>query len=99
MRLRCGRRNPCGWRRPRRYSRGPGTVRRDDMNRLLVAASILALSLPAASFAGDPAETFKSKCSSCHGEDGKAQTKMGKKEKIPDFTTDKFQSGLTDAKI
>lgn len=69
------------------------------MQRNLIFAAVFAMSLSASAFAADAAEIFKSKCSSCHGEDGKAQTKMGQKEKIPDFTTEKFQSGLTDDKI
>ena len=67
--------------------------------KLVVAAVFAALSLSSSAFAADAAEIFKAKCSSCHGEDGKAETKMGKKEKIPDFSTEKFQAGLTDDKI
>ena len=69
------------------------------MHRNLVLAAVFGLAVSASAFAADAAEIFKSKCSSCHGEDGKADTKMGKKEKIPDFTTEKFQGGLTDDKI
>jgi mono/diheme cytochrome c family protein len=35
----------------------------------------------------DGKAVFMKKCKKCHGEDGKAQTKMGKKHKIPDMTT------------
>ncbi len=69
------------------------------MSRQVLVACIFGLSVSASAFAAEAVELFKSKCSSCHGEDGKAQTKMGKKEKIPDFTTEKFQSGVTDDKI
>lgn len=42
---------------------------------------------------------FNSKCSSCHGSDGKADTMMGKKKKIKDWTDGKTLSALTDDKI
>jgi mono/diheme cytochrome c family protein len=40
--------------------------------------------------------TWKSKCSSCHGADGKAQTDQGKKFGIKDYTTGEFQAAHTD---
>ena len=36
---------------------------------------------------------WKSKCSSCHGMDGKGQTEKGKKMKVGDMTTAEFQKG------
>jgi mono/diheme cytochrome c family protein len=69
------------------------------MHRHLALASIFALSIASPALAADAAGIFKSKCAQCHGEDGKAETKMGKKEKITDFTTEKWQSGVTDQKI
>jgi cytochrome c553 len=71
----------------------------EPMRKHLVIATLFVLSISTSAFAADAAEIFKAKCSSCHGEDGKAKTKMGAKEKIPDFTTDKFQAGLTDDKL
>jgi mono/diheme cytochrome c family protein len=68
------------------------------MHRRLIVLAVSSLFVSGAAWA-DPAELFKAKCSSCHGEDGKAHTKIGTKEKIDDFTTDKFQSGITDEKI
>lgn len=38
-------------------------------------------------------------CRLCHGEDGKAQTGMGKSLKIHDLTDPKVQASLTDEKI
>jgi mono/diheme cytochrome c family protein len=45
-----------------------------------------------------PADTslFKSKCAACHGPDGKAQTGIGKAEKIPDFTSADVQKQSDD---
>jgi len=34
---------------------------------------------------------FKSKCASCHGTDGKAQTEKGKQLKLPDMTSAEFK--------
>jgi mono/diheme cytochrome c family protein len=43
--------------------------------------------------------TWKAKCASCHGADGKAQTDQGKKMKIADMTSAEWQKGKTDAQI
>jgi mono/diheme cytochrome c family protein len=49
---------------------------------------------------GSPAErTWKAKCASCHGEDGKAQTEQGKKMAIRDLTTADWQKEFTDDRI
>ena len=63
--------------------------------RFAVATSIFA----ASAWAGDVPALWKSKCSSCHGEDGKAQTKTGKKEKISDMTNADWQANWTDEKM
>jgi cytochrome c6 len=42
---------------------------------------------------------WKSKCSSCHGQDGKGQTEKGKKMKIADYTTAEWQKSRTDDQI
>lgn len=58
--------------------------------------------------AGNPAEAevppevknlFKGTCKKCHDWDGKAQTAMGKKFKIVDFTTAEYQQNTTDERI
>ena len=63
------------------------------------AAALFAGSLATAAFADDPGDVWKAKCKGCHGEDGKAKTKVGEKEKIPDFTTEKWQKEMGDADI
>jgi mono/diheme cytochrome c family protein len=63
-------------------------------------ALVLALSLAATSAgAEDAAELWKAKCKSCHGDDGKAQTKMGQKESIVDLTQAAWQKAQKDADI
>ena len=46
-----------------------------------------------------PADVWKAKCESCHGETGAADTKQGLKEKIPDMRTPAWQAEWTDEKI
>jgi mono/diheme cytochrome c family protein len=41
--------------------------------------------------------TWKAKCASCHGADGKADTDQGKKMHIGDMTSPEWQKGKTDA--
>lgn len=63
-------------------------------------ALVLALSMSATVYAEDSsADLWKAKCKSCHGEDGKAKTKMGEKEKIPDLTGAEWQKKHSDADI
>ena len=51
--------------------------------------------------AADPAkgEAVFAKCKSCHGSDGKADTKEGRKSKIADMSTSEWQSKHSDAEI
>jgi mono/diheme cytochrome c family protein len=56
-------------------------------------AIVLGLSLARADW---PAEDLWFKCKSCHGPDGKANTRIGVKEKIPDFTSEKWQAERSD---
>ena len=43
--------------------------------------------------------TWKAKCASCHGADGKGQTDQGKKMGIADYTDAAWQKSKTDADI
>ncbi len=47
--------------------------------------------------AAPAADNWDNLCASCHGVDGKAQTKTGKKLKLRDYTDAKVQAELTDA--
>jgi cytochrome c553 len=63
-------------------------------------ALVLTLSLSAAAYAQETsADIWKAKCKGCHGDDGKAKTKMGEKEKIPDMSAAAWQKNHTDAQI
>lgn len=61
----------------------------------LTSASLL-LATGVAS-AAPAADNWDNLCASCHGADGKAQTKTGKKLKLRDYTEAKVQAELKDA--
>ena len=62
-----------------------------------LAALVLVASLPV--FAADGQFVFQHHCKGCHGPDGKANTRIGHKVKIPDFTSPAFQQKVTDAQL
>jgi mono/diheme cytochrome c family protein len=66
----------------------------------IVAAALLALPL-AASAADAPTtqQLYDKHCKNCHGSDGKAQTKMGKKHEIDSFADAEWQAKHSDEKI
>lgn len=43
--------------------------------------------------------TWKAKCASCHGEDGKGATEQGKKMGVRDMSSAEFAKATTDAKM
>src|ERR1700694_822845 len=61
---------------------------------------LLAVTLGGSAYAADwPAEDLWYKCKGCHGMDGKANTKIGVKEKIPDLTSPTWQAQMSDEQI
>jgi mono/diheme cytochrome c family protein len=65
---------------------------------MLVMAGILAVATSAAAAPdAKTARTWKAKCASCHGADGKGKTETGEKLGIPDMTTAKWQKEVSDA--
>jgi len=56
---------------------------------------MLAVGLPIAA-AADAKANWDEHCASCHGATGKADTKMGQKLKLKDYTDAKVQAALTD---
>jgi cytochrome c6 len=63
------------------------------LNRGLGIAALTAFFFVGSSHAAPPADggLFKTKCAMCHGPDGKAQTGIGKAEKIPDLASPEVQ--------
>ncbi len=58
---------------------------------------VLALaSIALSTYGADAAGNWKESCAKCHGEDGKGETKMGRKLSIGDLTDAKMQAKFTD---
>ncbi|MDO8543985.1 MAG: cytochrome c [Opitutaceae bacterium] len=69
------------------------------MKKSVVTALILAtapLTVALSAYAADVAANWGEHCAKCHGEDGKGQTKMGKKLGIRDLTDAAVQAKFTD---
>jgi mono/diheme cytochrome c family protein len=67
----------------------------------LVLSLALASCLAGAALAdgAKAAKIFRAKCASCHGADGKGDTEVGKKLKVPDFTQKDFQAKVKDDEL
>ena len=63
--------------------------------KIAVATLVLAVA-SGASYAATASDNWDNSCASCHGADGKGQTKTGKKLKIKDYTDAAVQAGLKD---
>jgi cytochrome c6 len=55
------------------------------------ALLIIAVALAPIAFAADGAATYKAKCATCHGADGKGQSAMGKKMNLRDLGSPEVQ--------
>ena len=64
----------------------------------LITLAAVALSFNAQAADKKIERMFGSKCGSCHGKDGKAQTEKGKKMAMRDIASEEFQK-LTDAEM
>ena len=60
-----------------------------------ISCCALAL-LAAVAFAATPEANYKQHCSKCHGPDGKAQTRLGKKSGAKDLSDKQAAAKLTD---
>lgn len=61
---------------------------------LLAGAALVLTGLPGR--AAPVAENWENHCTKCHGEDGKGQTKAGKKLQLKDYTDAKAQADMKD---
>jgi cytochrome c553 len=57
---------------------------------------LFAVSATPALFAANAATLWKKECATCHGEDGRGETKKGRKFLINDLTDASFQAKFTD---
>ncbi len=58
-----------------------------NVMKLLLCVFAVAMVFSTWAFADDGADTFKSKCATCHGADGKGNTGMGKALKLRDLSS------------
>ena len=68
------------------------------MKRLAVLAVCLGLG-SVSLLAADVQENWTKHCGSCHGKDGKGDTKAGKKADVKDLTDAKYQASFTDEQM
>jgi cytochrome c553 len=68
------------------------------MIKLAVLAACLTLGISSA-FAADVKENWNKHCASCHGKDGKGETKAGKKADVKDLTDAAYQGSFTDEQM
>jgi mono/diheme cytochrome c family protein len=64
--------------------------------RSLGVAIIISTAVTTYAQAGDVGGLWAKNCASCHGKDGKGETKMGKKLSVKDYTDAKVQDSLKD---
>ena len=69
-----------------------------NITKIAVATVALAFASGAA-YAASASENWENNCASCHGADGKGQTKQGKKLKVKDYTDAKVQAELKDEEM
>lgn len=69
-----------------------------NITKIAVASVALAFASGAA-YAAAASENWENNCASCHGVDGKGQTKQGKKLKVRDYTDAKVQAELKDEEM
>lgn len=68
-----------------------------SLKTLTLAASLLLVSSVA--YAADVNENWTKHCVSCHGKDGKGQTKAGRAAGVKDLTDPKYQATFTDEQM
>jgi cytochrome c553 len=71
---------------------------RMNMKKLLVLVAVMGTAAALSAKAADAKENYAANCAKCHGEDGKGETKMGKKSGCKDYTDAKVQGELKDDK-
>src|SRR5512140_1129245 len=66
------------------------------MKKLLVLGAALMIAGAVSARAADAKEIYEKDCAKCHGQDGKGETKMGKKMGAKDYTDAKVQEEMKD---
>lgn len=68
------------------------------MKKLLIIIAVVAGLAFVTARAEDVKTIYKNQCAKCHGEDGKGETKMGKKAGAKDYSDPKVQTEMKDDK-
>ncbi len=68
------------------------------MKKMLVLMAVIGMAAALTAKAADVKENYEAHCKKCHGEDGKGETKMGKKSGCKDYTDAKVQAEMKDDK-
>jgi cytochrome c553 len=66
------------------------------MKKSIIVAAVISVLAAWAAQADDSKALYTKECAKCHGEDGKGDTKMGKKLGAKDYTDAKVQAELKD---
>jgi mono/diheme cytochrome c family protein len=66
------------------------------MKKSIIVAALISVWAAWAVQAEDSKALYDTQCAKCHGQDGKGQTKMGKKLGVKDYTDPKVQDALKD---
>src|SRR5271165_3952550 len=66
--------------------------------KLSLAAALVTALVTVTARAEDATALWNKSCASCHGKDGKGQTKMGKKKGVKDYTDAKIDGTVMDYK-
>ncbi|SDS43931.1 cytochrome c [Opitutus sp. GAS368] len=66
---------------------------------LLLTTSLVFLAGTALGHAAPVTENWENNCTKCHGDDGKGQTKAGKKLQLKDYTDAKAQAEMKDEEM
>jgi len=66
------------------------------MKKSIIVAAVISVLAAWTVRADDSQALYAKQCAKCHGEDGKGQTKMGKKLGAKDYTDAKVQDALKD---
>ncbi len=68
------------------------------MKKLMILAVAFCAAIALSAKAADAKANWTAHCAKCHGEDGKGQTKMGKKAGCKDYTSGAVQGEMKDDK-
>jgi cytochrome c553 len=81
----------------RRRERGvKARTPKGNMKKSIIVAAVISVLAAWTVQADDAKALYEKECQKCHGEDGKGQTKMGKKLGVKDYADPKVQDALKD---